>query len=53
MLVLNINKPEVIIGLLIGGFLPFLFSALTMRAMVKYPAPVTDMLARGSARWAS
>ncbi len=32
-LVLNINDPKVMIGLLIGGFLPFLFSAMTMRAV--------------------
>ncbi len=32
-LVLNINSTEVIIGLLLGGILPFLFSALTMRAV--------------------
>ncbi len=32
-LVLDINQPEVIIGLLIGGILPFVFSALTMRAV--------------------
>jgi K(+)-stimulated pyrophosphate-energized sodium pump len=32
-LTLNINTPLVTIGLLIGGFLPFLFSALTMRAV--------------------
>jgi K(+)-stimulated pyrophosphate-energized sodium pump len=31
--VLNINTTEVIIGLLIGGILPFMFSALTMRAV--------------------
>ncbi len=30
---LDINQTEVIIGLLIGGFLPFLFSAMTMRAV--------------------
>jgi len=30
---LNINSTEVIIGLLLGGILPFLFSALTMRAV--------------------
>jgi K(+)-stimulated pyrophosphate-energized sodium pump len=30
---LDINSTPVIIGLLIGGFLPFLFSALTMRAV--------------------
>ncbi|MCF7846007.1 MAG: sodium/proton-translocating pyrophosphatase, partial [Candidatus Peribacteraceae bacterium] len=32
-LVLDINSPEVIIGLLIGGILPFVFSSLTMRAV--------------------
>jgi len=32
-LILNINSTEVIIGLLLGGILPFLFSALTMRAV--------------------
>jgi K(+)-stimulated pyrophosphate-energized sodium pump len=30
---LDVNQTEVIIGLLIGGFLPFLFSAMTMRAV--------------------
>jgi K(+)-stimulated pyrophosphate-energized sodium pump len=30
---LDINQTEVICGLLIGGFLPFLFSAMTMRAV--------------------
>jgi len=32
-LLLNINSTYVIIGLLLGGILPFLFSALTMRAV--------------------
>ena len=32
-LLLNINTTEVILGLLIGGMLPFLFSAMTMRAV--------------------
>ncbi len=32
-LVLDINSTQVIIGLLLGGILPFLFSALTMRAV--------------------
>ncbi|MDP6410158.1 MAG: sodium-translocating pyrophosphatase [Planctomycetota bacterium] len=32
-LVLNINNPQVMIGMLIGGILPFLFSAMTMRAV--------------------
>ena len=30
---LVLNEPKVMIGLLIGGFLPFLFSAMTMRAV--------------------
>ncbi len=32
---ISITKPEVIIGLLIGGMLPFLFSAITMQAVGK------------------
>ncbi len=32
---ISITQPEVIIGLLIGGFLPFLFSSLTMNAVGK------------------
>ena len=32
-LLLNINSVNVMIGLLIGGILPFLFSAMTMRAV--------------------
>ena len=32
-MVLDINSTEVIIGLLIGGILPFMFSAMTMRAV--------------------
>ncbi len=32
-LILDINTPKVIIGLLIGGILPFVFSSLTMRAV--------------------
>jgi len=32
-LALDINSTNVMIGLLIGGFLPFLFSAMTMRAV--------------------
>jgi len=31
--VINITNPAVIVGLFIGGMLPFLFSALTMRAV--------------------
>ncbi len=32
-LILDINSPQVIIGLLLGGILPFVFSSLTMRAV--------------------
>ena len=32
-LILNINSTDVMIGLLLGGLLPFLFSSLTMRAV--------------------
>ena len=32
-LILDINSPGVIIGLLLGGTLPFIFSSLTMRAV--------------------
>ena len=32
-LVINILAPEVLVGLLIGAFLPFIFSALTMQAV--------------------
>ena len=34
-LTLNINSTEVMIGLLVGGLLPFLFSAMTIRAVGK------------------
>lgn len=33
LLIINITDPNVIIGLLVGGMLPFLFSALTMQAV--------------------
>lgn len=32
---ISITKPEVIVGMLIGGMLPFLFSAITMEAVGK------------------
>jgi K(+)-stimulated pyrophosphate-energized sodium pump len=45
-LVLNINDPKVMIGLLIGGFLPFLFSAMTMRAVGKAASEMVDEIRR-------
>jgi K(+)-stimulated pyrophosphate-energized sodium pump len=45
-LVLNINDPQVIIGLLIGGFLPFLFSAMTMRAVGKAANEMVEEIRR-------
>ncbi|HKK70566.1 MAG TPA: sodium-translocating pyrophosphatase [Candidatus Krumholzibacteria bacterium] len=43
---LNINSTDVILGLLIGGFLPFLFSALTMRAVGKAANKMVDEIRR-------
>jgi len=45
-LVLNINSTDVILGLLIGGFLPFLFSALTMRAVGEAANKMVDEIRR-------
>jgi len=45
-LVLNINDPNVMIGLLIGGFLPFLFSSLTMRAVGKAANEMVEEIRR-------
>jgi len=45
-LVLNINDPKVMIGLLIGGFLPFLFSAMTMRAFGKAANEMVEEIRR-------
>ena len=45
-LVLNINEPRVMIGLLIGGFLPFLFSAMTMRAVGKAAFEMVEEIRR-------
>jgi len=45
-LVLDINTPEVIIGLLLGGILPFLFSALTMRAVGNAAADMVEEVRR-------
>jgi len=43
---LNINQTEVMIGLLIGGCLPFLFSAMTMRAVGKAASQMVDEIRR-------
>ncbi len=45
-MVLNINTPMVTIGLLIGGFLPFLFSAMTMRAVGNAASKMVDEVRR-------
>jgi K(+)-stimulated pyrophosphate-energized sodium pump len=45
-LVLNINDHKVMIGLLIGGFLPFLFSSLTMRAVGKAANEMVEEIRR-------
>jgi K(+)-stimulated pyrophosphate-energized sodium pump len=45
-LVLNINNPQVMIGLLVGGFLPFLFSAMTMRAVGKAANEMVEEIRR-------
>ncbi len=45
-LVLNINSTNVMIGLLIGGILPFLFSAMTMRAVGNAANEMVDEIRR-------
>ncbi|HJP01335.1 MAG TPA: sodium-translocating pyrophosphatase [Planctomycetota bacterium] len=45
-LVLNINNPKVMIGMLIGGLLPFLFSAMTMRAVGKAAFEMVEEIRR-------
>lgn len=45
-LVLDINNSDVMIGLLLGGCLPFLFSALTMRAVGKAAGLMVDEIRR-------
>lgn len=45
-LVLNISDPMVMIGLLVGGFLPFLFSAMTMRAVGKAAFEMVEEIRR-------
>ncbi|MBM3985484.1 MAG: sodium-translocating pyrophosphatase [Planctomycetes bacterium] len=43
---LDVNSTEVIVGLLIGGFLPFLFSAWTMRAVGNAANKMVDEVRR-------
>ena len=45
-LTLDINTTEVIIGLLLGGILPFLFSAMTMRAVGNAACDMVDEVRR-------
>lgn len=45
-LILDINNSSVMIGLLLGGFLPFLFSALTMRAVGRAAGRMVDEIRR-------
>ena len=45
-LILNINSTNVMIGLLIGGILPFLFSAMTMRAVGNAANEMVDEIRR-------
>ena len=45
-LVLNINDARVTIGLFIGGFLPFLFSSMTMRAVGKAANEMVEEIRR-------
>ncbi|MFT7679194.1 MAG: K(+)-stimulated pyrophosphate-energized sodium pump [Planctomycetota bacterium] len=45
-LVLNISQPMVMIGMLIGGALPFLFSAMTMRAVGKAAFDMVEEIRR-------
>ena len=44
--VIDIGKPLVMIGLLIGGALPFLFSALTMKAVGRAAGRMVDEVRR-------
>jgi K(+)-stimulated pyrophosphate-energized sodium pump len=43
---LVLTEPKVMIGLLIGGFLPFLFSAMTMRAVGKAAFEMVEEIRR-------
>jgi len=45
-LVLDVNDPRVMIGLLIGGLLPFLFSSMTMRAVGKAAFEMVEEIRR-------
>ncbi len=43
---INIANPQVFIGLLIGGALPFLFSALTIRAVARAASQIVNEVRR-------
>jgi K(+)-stimulated pyrophosphate-energized sodium pump len=45
-LTLQINDPDVMVGLFLGGLLPFLFSALTMRAVGKAANEMVEEIRR-------
>ncbi len=45
-LLLDVNSVNVTVGLLIGGFLPFLFSAMTMRAVGNAATKMVDEVRR-------
>jgi len=43
---INVVKPQVFIGMLIGGAIPFLFSSLTIRAVARAAALIIDEVRR-------
>jgi len=44
--IINITQPKVVIGMLIGGFLPFLIAALTMTSVGKAAGQMVDEIRR-------